>query len=299
MTIGFAAASAVTPVPAPAGRLGEVDASYDIAIDPGWVIGDKPNGGYLLATMARAALAGAATVEGPAHPHVVAASATYISSPSPGPARVDVEVLRRGRRMTQARARLVRDGAPFVEAAFTLGRHDERSTPWWSDSAAPAIPPPGECVQLGGTGPTGVALPIMERVDIRLDPAVTGFAAGRPGGGGELRGWLSFVDGHAPDPVSLLYVVDALPPATFELAATGWVPTLELTAYVRGLPEPGPLLVRQRAAHVEADVVDEVCHVWDSRGRLVAQATQLAGIRVGDAAAAATGAAGPDPEGEP
>ena len=157
---------------------------------------------------------------------------------------------------------------------------------------APGIPPPADCVAVQGTGPTGIRLPIMERVDIRLDPAVTGFRTGRPGGGGELRGWLSFRDGHLPDPVSLLYVLDALPPATFELAATGWVPTLALTAYVRALPAPGPLLVRQRAALVEADLFDEVCHVWDVRGRLVAQATQLAGIRVGDAVAPATGAAG-------
>jgi hypothetical protein len=39
-------------------------------------------------------------------------------------------------------------------------------------------------------------------------------------------------------------------------------------------------MVRQRALLVQADLVDEVCHVWDSRGRLVAQATQLAGVRV-------------------
>ena len=42
-------------------------------------------------------------------------------------------------------------------------------------------------------------------------------------------------------------------------------------------------MVRQRARLVQADLVDEVCHVWDSRGRLVAQATQLAGVRVGGA----------------
>ena len=287
MTIDFAVASAVAPAPAGPDGL----ATYDIAVDPGWVIGDKPNGGYLLATMARAALAAVATIEGPAHPHVVAASATYVASPTPGPAQVTVETLRRGRRMSQARARLVRDGAPFVEASFTLGRHDDAAVPWWSDVAPPAIPPPDACVRTGDRAPGGIPLPIMERVDIRLDPAVTGFAVGRPGGGGELRGWLSFVDGHTPDPVSLLYVIDAFPPATFELAATGWVPTLELTAYVRGVPAPGPLLVRQRAAHVEADIVDEVCHVWDSRGRLVAQATQLAGVRVGDVVAPATGAA--------
>jgi hypothetical protein len=136
-----------------------------------------------------------------------------------------------------------------------------------------------------------MVLPIMQHVDVRLDPAVMGFRAGRPTGAGELRGWLSFRDGHTPDPISLLYVLDAFPPATFDLAATGWVPTLTLTAYVRAVPAPGPLLVRQRAVLVEADMVDEVCHVWDSRGRLVAQATQLAGIRVGDAVA-------PPPPGE-
>jgi len=294
--IDFGRASAVAPATRPAG--GHADradghATYDIGVDPGWVIGDKPNGGYLLATMARAAIAGTASNEGPAHPHPIAASATYISSPTPGPAQVEVEVLRRGRRMSQARARLMRDGAPFVEATFSLGRLDEATEPWWNDVPPPAIPPPDVCVPVRGTGPTGIRLPIMDRVDIRLDPAVAGFRAGRPGGGGELRGWFSFRDGHTPDPVSLLYVLDAFPPATFELAATGWVPTLALTAYARAVPAPGPLLVRQRAALVEADMVDEVCHVWDSRGRLVAHATQLAGIRVGDAVAPPAGSAAP------
>lgn len=277
MTIEFAAASAVSPTGDPA--------RYDMAVDPGWVIGDKPNGGYLLATMARAALAAVAAQEGPPHPHVVSASATYLSSPSPGPAQVEIEVLRRGRRMSQARARLVRDGATSVDATLALGRHDESAEPWWSTVTPPEVPPPDDCVALAGPSPTGLTLPIMERVDLRIDPATTGFTAGQPGGGGELRGWLSFTDGHTPDPVSLLFVLDALPPATFELASTGWVPTFELTAYVRAIPAPGPLLVRQRATHVEGDMVDEVCHVWDTRGRLVGQATQLAGIRVGDAVA--------------
>ena len=70
--VDFARASAVTPAAHRRGRSdGQPDghAVYDIAVDPGWVIGDKPNGGYLLATMARAAVAAAATIEGPAHPH--------------------------------------------------------------------------------------------------------------------------------------------------------------------------------------------------------------------------------------
>jgi hypothetical protein len=59
------------------------------------------------------------------------------------------------------------------------------------------------------------------------------------------------------------------------------VPTLELSVYVRALPAPGPLQVLHKAHLIEAQRVDEACWVWDSTGRLVAQSTQLAGIRLG------------------
>jgi hypothetical protein len=253
---------------------------HAVEVDPGWTIGDKPNGGYLLATIARAAVATTTGVEGPAHPHALSATATYIGPPTLGPAEVHTEVLRRGRAMSQARARLVQDGAVRVEVTFTLGRLDPQAEPWWGGEAAPALPGTEAARRTPAFGPGGVHLPIMDRVDIRLDPATAGFAEGRPSGVGELRARLAFADGRDPDPLALLYAVDALPPATFDLADTsGWVPTLSLTAYVRALPAPGPLVVRQRARLVEARTVDETCDVWDSRGRLVAQATQLAGIR--------------------
>jgi hypothetical protein len=81
--------------------------------------------------------------------------------------------------------------------------------------------------------------------------------------------------------MSLLFAVDAFPPATFDIEFAGWVPTLELTVYVRALPTPGPVRVLQRAQLIEAQRVDEACFVWDQRGRLVAHGTQLAGIRLG------------------
>jgi Thioesterase-like superfamily len=254
---------------------------YDIAIDGGWTIGGRPNGGYLLATMARAASTALASAEGPDHPHPVTATAHYLASPPPGPAQVETEVLRRGRGMSQVRARLVRRESPCIEASFTLGRHDPDAAPWWTDLEPPTLPPIESCVRAGGVGPGGIELAIMHHVDVRLDPATAGFTAGRPSGAAEVRGWLVFADGRDPDPLALLYAADSFPPATLELATLGWVPTLELTVYVRGVPAPGPLMVRQRARLVQADMVDEECHVWDSRGRLVAQATQLAGLRVG------------------
>ena len=108
-----------------------------------------------------------------------------------------------------------------------------------------------------------------------------GFATGTPSGRGELRGWLELPGGALFDPVALLFAVDAFPPATFDITFAGWVPTLELTAYVRALPRPGPVRILQRAQLISAERVDEACYVWDGDGRLVAHGTQLAGIRLG------------------
>jgi hypothetical protein len=39
--------------------------------------------------------------------------------------------------------------------------------------------------------------------------------------------------------------------------------------------------ILQRANLIDAQRVDEACFVWDRTGRLVAQGTQLAGVRLG------------------
>jgi hypothetical protein len=57
------------------------------------------------------------------------------------------------------------------------------------------------------------------------------------------------------------------------------VPTLELTAYIRAVPASGRLRIRQQAGAVVGGIVNQVCEVWDSRDRIVAQATQIAAVR--------------------
>jgi hypothetical protein len=121
----------------------------------------------------------------------------------------------------------------------------------------------------------------MDQIEVRLEPDSSGFTTGAPSGRGELRGWLALPGDEAFDPTSLLFAVDAFPPATFDIEFSGWVPTLELTAYVRALPAPGPVRILQRAQLIDAQRVDESCYVWDRTGRLVAHASQLAGIRLG------------------
>ena len=245
-------------------------------LHPEWTIGGKPHGGYLLATLAR----GVSSVA--VHPHVVAASAHYLFAPEPGPVEIETEVLRAGRSASQLRATMRQHGKPCVAALFTTSELDPNAKPYWSDGA----PDPGdtrgsEAIRLPPQNASGVEVSILGEVDLRIDPDSSGFTRGAPSGRGELRGWLTLPDDEPFDPLSLIFALDVLPPATFDVEFSGWVPTLELTCYIRALPAPGPVRVVQKAHLIDAQRVDEVCWVWDSTGRLVAHGTQLAGIRLG------------------
>jgi hypothetical protein len=254
---------------------------YRVDLDPQWTVGGKPNGGYLLAVLARAAIA---EDDHGVHPHPVTASAVYLRPPEVGPAVVAVESLRRGRSASQLRARLVQQGRPCVEALFMLGVLGEEAGPRWVDAPPPPFATERTCPVSPVEPPgAGVRVEMLTMVEQRLDPGSM-----RPGSG-ELRGWLRLGDGKPFDPVSLLFVADSMPPATFMLGSVGWAPTLELTVYVRGVPAPGPLRVRQRARLVGGSLADQACEVWDANDRVVAQATQLAAVRFAPGGASGRG----------
>ena len=245
-------------------------------VDPEWTIGGKPNGGYLLSMLGRAATSMSA------HDHVIAASAHYVHSPEPGPVLIETELVRAGRSASQIRTRMEQDGQTCVEALITASHLGGDTTPYW-DGGLPEMSQSSyeDCPRLIPNLPDGNRVAIMEQIEVRLEPDSMGFTTGRPSGNGELRGWLALPGAEALDPASLLFAVDAFPPATFDIEFSGWVPTLELTVYVRAVPVPGPVRVLQRAQLIDAGRVDESCFVWDKSGRLVAQGSQLAGIRLG------------------
>ncbi|MGA8726167.1 MAG: thioesterase family protein [Acidimicrobiales bacterium] len=249
---------------------------FEGEIDGEWTIGGKPNGGYLLAMLGRAA-----TWTGP-HDHPIAASAHYLRPPEPGPVRIDTEVLRAGRTATQVRARMEQGGKPCIESLITASHLTDDTTPFW-DGGVPEMSKVDKagCVPFVPDRPSGLRIAILEQIEVCLEPGSNGPDGTGPSGKGELRGWLALPRGEAFDPISLLFAVDSFPPATIDIEFSGWVPTLELTVYVRALPAPGPVRVLQRAQLIESGRVDETCFVWDRKGRLVAQGTQLAGIRIG------------------
>jgi hypothetical protein len=258
-------------------------ATFDLDIHPLWTVGDKPNGGFLLAMLGRAAAQATATSTG-ATWDVQSATVTYLAAPALRAAEIRTTVLRRGRTASHVRAVLVQDERTMVDAVLVLGALASVTQPRYSSVDPLRIPPPDECVQLPPQTPEGVPVGVLVTTDLRLDPSTV---PGAPPAGGdapvaELRGWLRFADGSEPDASSLLYFVDAIPPATLLIGSTGWVPTLSMSVYVRARPAPGWLGIRFTAGLVAAGTVDEVCTLWDSRGDVVAQGTQLARLRFPD-----------------
>src|SRR3984957_15774065 len=105
---------------------------FSAELDPEWTIGAKPNGGYLLAILARAATSVSE------HDHVTAASAHYLPSPEPGPVLIETELLRTGRSASQVRARMAQDGRPCVEALITASQLTAGPAAFW-DRGLPAM----------------------------------------------------------------------------------------------------------------------------------------------------------------
>jgi len=250
------------------------DGRYDAELSAGWVVGGGVNGGYLLAVLGHAI-----RHEVPDKPDPIAVSAHYLSASTPGPATVSTRVLREGGSAATVAADLVQDGTARLTTLSTYGTLGALPDDVRTTAAQPNLPPLEECVP-GSMAPEEVRriAPLMERFDLRFDPRYVGWAMGKPSGSGIIQAWFRLADGREPDPISLLMVVDALPPVTFDLGLFGWAPTLELTTHVRAEPAPGWLRVRHATRNLAGGMFEEDCEVWDSADRLVAQGRQLARV---------------------
>lgn len=251
---------------------------FSAALSDQWSIGSAVNGGLLLALVGNAA----STLTGPAgHRHPLAVSAHYLSASTGGAATVEVETVRTGRRTSTVAVGLSQAGddadQPRVRALVTTGDLVGYDGVTFTAPECPRLPPPEECFSWADS-PAGVEKPgpFLDRVDVRLAPDSVGWALGQFDGAGAMTAWFRFPDGRQPDPISLLQVVDALPPVTLTYGHLGWVPTLELTAYVRAVPAPGWLVVRHATRAYVGGLLEEDAEVWDSTGRLVTQSRQLA-----------------------
>lgn len=248
---------------------------YGALISDDYTIVGHPNGGYLQCLLANAALA-AASDEGSRHLHTTAITTNYVSAPRIGIAELRTTVRRVGRSASFVHVELVQDEVVASESLVALGTLAEAPTVRYLDARVPVLAPVEECLRR-----TVVEeIKLMNVVDFRLDPSCARWLDGERSNVGEIKGWLRLADGVGVwDAWTLLFASDGLPPATFPLGSSGWVPTLQLTSYVLQIPEGEWLRARQWCVAITDGVVEERCELFDARDHLVATSSQLALVR--------------------
>ena len=267
--------------PAP-GRPGEFDGN----LNEHWTIGPKIHGGVMVALCAKAARE-AYRAQGSVGVHPVAVSANFLSAPDPGPVRLVTTVRKKGRRIGLVDVELIAGQRACVHAVVTLAELEQAAEPLLADNPVTALmsPEPPADVPVIGPGHPGADINNLAR-GCDIHPVVTGPDATGPDAIGP--------DGIGPDGIGLAFkiwvrpkgdVVDELfalmcgdisMPVPYALGRRGWAPTVQLTAYLRGLPAPGWLRVLCTATLIGQDFFDEDHTVVDSAGRIVVQTRQLA-----------------------
>ncbi len=238
-----------------------------------WNVGRHPNGGYLLAVVARQLLATAT------RPDPLTMTAHYLSPVAAGPATVGVEIVRAGRTQATVAGTLHQGGKEMLRVLGAVGDLATRTGPTLGGDDAPALPDPAQCVSLadrlahGPAGPRSVTN-ALRRYDLRVDPASSfGRDVDAPCA---LTAWVRFADGTEPTTLGLLALADAFVPTTLLSANVGWVPTVELTVHVLARPAPGWLRAHVATRAVRDGLLDEDGELWDAGGALVARFRQLA-----------------------
>jgi len=258
------------------------DGHWQLNMVSDWNIGDNPNGGYLLSCLLRAM---AALV--PDTPDPVATTTHYLRPGLAGQvADLHVRVVRSGRRTATVAGTMEQDGKPRITCTATFASLDDISpndtspdkrdinsgTQRSLSPTAPHLPPPEECT-IRSELAQAVELPIMNRLDIRIDPK---YAESGHHDNAIITGWLRFLDDRPADVLALPLFCDSFPPSVFTLyGPIGWVPTIELSVHTRRRPQPGWIKGAFKTRDVAGNLFIEDGLLWDANDQLVAQSRQL------------------------
>ena len=260
MTFRFDAATRVTAIG---------DGRYAARVHDGWDIGGHANGGYLLALVA------AAMREATGRALPVALSCHYLGPVNDADVTIDTTLVKTGKTFATAHATMRQNERVIVTAIGTYGDSLPDGAVEYSTHAMPKLPSFDVAVPRAETGAGAPGL--MNNVDVRLHPDDTGFARNAPKGDAHMRGWCAFRDGRPVDPLALTLFCDALPPAMFNLSgAPGWVPTVQLSFYLRGTPDGSPVVTEFVTRQMHDGMFEEDGSIWNSSGELVAQSRQIA-----------------------
>ncbi len=248
----------------------EVTSMFEGHLNEHWTIGPKVHGGAMLALCAKAARLALGGHE------PIAVSGSFLWAPDPGSLRLVATIRKRGRRVSLVDVELNQGDRTALRAVITLADPEHDVAPLLSVN--PVIPlmtpdPPPGLEPIGPGHPMADIVHLAHGCDIR--PSLTTMAPRADGGPPMIEYWVRPKDG-SPDVLFALLCGDVSAPVTFGVNRFGWAPTVQLTAYLRGLPADGWLRVMCTTMQIGQDWFDEDHVVVDCEGRIIVQSRQLA-----------------------
>jgi acyl-CoA thioesterase len=246
-----------------------------------WNVGRSQNGGVLLSAVS------VALAESTGQPDPFAVTGYYLRPTEATGAVVRTTLVKRGRTYSTALGQLWQADRERLQVAGSFGDLTRRNgeAPI-SYAEPPSAPRPDACqdlFQILAAGPAGekALTRSLQNFEIRVDPR-RGWGSdetGRP----SLSGWMRFRNADTVSAAMLIAAADGFPPTVMSKMQVGWLPTVELTVHLFGLPVPDEpwLQASLRTCTVAAGLLDEDGELWDVSGRLVARFRQLAMILPG------------------
>jgi acyl-CoA thioesterase len=252
--------------------------TWDVDLPQRWNVGRNQNGGILLAAAA------GALAEATGQPHPFAVTGHYLAATEAGPATIRTTVVKPGRTYATAQGELWQGDRERTRVVGSFGDLDRRAQEGPNLVPAPpeAIPAPDQCqdlFELLVAGPAGekALTRSIRNYEIRIDPT-SGWGADPTSGQPTLKGWMRFRDADTVTASMLVAAADGFPPSLMSATEIGWLPTIELTVHLFGLPPADEPWLRAdlRTRSVVGGLLDEDGELWDASGRLVARFRQLA-----------------------
>lgn len=240
-------------------------------VPEGWDIAGAVNGGFLLATCARA------ICEVTEKPDILTITGHYLAPASAGPFRIEATMERSGGRHSTARALLSNESGALLSCIGTATDLSAAEGPQLVTGEPAHLPDPEDCTPVTPGDP--FPPPFMGRIDLRLVPEDARFYEGDPTGEAKVRGWFRLRDDEVPDSLALVLATDSFPPTIFNAALPlAWTPTIELTAHVRGLPPPAGewMGCSFETRFITGGYLEADGEIWNRDGTLLAQSRQLA-----------------------
>jgi len=244
--------------------------SFSGHITDNWSINGVPDGGYLMAILAKAMMHHSDMKSTPI------ITANFLNRCEPGDAKVTIEKMSASRQFKRFQGSLWQKGKEKIRAFGTFADENNECFVESSEASCHEIAELEKCVSV----PEISNYTLFSRMDIRLDPACTGWWYGKLSDTSESKGWIKFKKSRSFDILSILLIADSFPPAVLSSQGmVAWVPTIELSVNIRKIPTTDWLKCSFRTRFITCGLLEEDGDIWDQKGELIAISRQIAQYR--------------------